>query len=198
MKATLTGVAQLVRDALEPGVEVRPVDINLSEWDCTLEPTRGRYQAVRLGFCMVRSMNQKDAEQLVDRRTFGRILAMRLDNRIKSIEEVWRRAHLPVAMLRHIAAADGFAGLGLSRRDANWAIKALRDEALPLSGPMLLMVCTPATHRQSARSRPRRPIPGICRTGSPSAFDSWWSPFAQTSRTQLPATAAASWELRRR
>ena len=37
LKATLTGVAQLVRDALEPGVEVRPVDINLSEWDCTLE-----------------------------------------------------------------------------------------------------------------------------------------------------------------
>jgi error-prone DNA polymerase len=34
--------------------------------------------------------------------------------------------------MRHIAAADGFAGVGLSRRDANWAIKALRDEALPL------------------------------------------------------------------
>lgn len=35
-------------------------------------------------------------------------------------------------MLRHIGAADGFAGMGLSRREANWAIKALRDEALPL------------------------------------------------------------------
>ncbi|MCC8978911.1 error-prone DNA polymerase [Bradyrhizobium acaciae] len=124
--------AQLVRDAREHGVEVRPVDINLSEWDCTLEPRSGKYHAVRLGFCMVRSLNQKDAEQLVDRRSFGRIREKRLESRLSSIEEVWRRADIPVAMLRHIAAADGFAGLGLSRREANWAIKALRDSPLPL------------------------------------------------------------------
>ena len=42
--------AQLVRDARQHGVEVRPVDVNHSRWDCTLEPTRtaGRF-AVRLG-----------------------------------------------------------------------------------------------------------------------------------------------------
>ncbi len=124
--------AQLVRDAREHGVEVRPVDINLSQWDCSLEVADGPYQAVRLGFCMVRSLNQKDAEQLVDRRTFGRIAATRLLSEFTTIEEVWRRAEVPVATLKHIAAADGFAGLGLSRRDASWAIKALRDEALPL------------------------------------------------------------------
>ncbi len=39
---------------------------------------------------------------------------------------------MPVSTLQHIAAADGFRGLGLSRRDAAWAIKALRDDALPL------------------------------------------------------------------
>jgi error-prone DNA polymerase len=124
--------AQLVRDAREHGVDVRPVDINLSDWDCTLEPARGHLQAVRLGFGMVRSLNRKDAEQLVDRRAFGRIAATRASNVFRSIEEVWRRADIPVAMLRHIAAADGFAGIGLSRREANWAIKALRDQALPL------------------------------------------------------------------
>jgi error-prone DNA polymerase len=124
--------AQLVRDAREHGVEVRPVDINLSQWDCSLEPMAGAYHAVRLGFCMVRSLNQKDAEQLVDRRTFGRIAATRLSDKFTSVEEVWRRAAVPVATLKHIAAADGFAGLGLSRREANWAITALRDEALPL------------------------------------------------------------------
>ena len=42
--------AQIVRDARNHGVEVRPVSINHSHWDCTLEPTRGRYMAVRLGF----------------------------------------------------------------------------------------------------------------------------------------------------
>ena len=124
--------AQLVRDAREHGVEVRPVDVNLSDWDCTLEATDEKYHAVRLGFCMVRSMNQKLAEQLVDRRTFGRIADKRRGRRFTSIEDVWRRADVPVSTLQHIAAADGFRGLGLSRRDAAWAIKALRDDALPL------------------------------------------------------------------
>ena len=45
--------AQLVRDAREHGVEVRPVDVNRSQWDCTLEKTVTPYHAVRLGFCMV-------------------------------------------------------------------------------------------------------------------------------------------------
>jgi error-prone DNA polymerase len=124
--------AQLVRDAREHGVEVRPVDVNRSQWDCTLEKTVTPYHAVRLGFCMVRSLKQKDAEQLVDRRTYDRIAATRSEKTFTSIEDVWRRAGVPMAMLYHIAAADGFHGLGLSRRDAAWAIKGLRDEALPL------------------------------------------------------------------
>jgi error-prone DNA polymerase len=124
--------AQLVRDAREHGVEVRPVDVNLSDWDCTLEPAIGALHAVRLGFCMVRSLNQKLAEQLVDRRAYGRIAANRTAGQFTSIEDVWRRASVPIAMLRHIGAADGFTGLGFTRRQANWAIKGLRDEALPL------------------------------------------------------------------
>jgi hypothetical protein len=52
--------AQLVRDAREHGVEVRPVDVNRSQWDCALEKTVTPYHAVRLGFCMVRSLKQKD------------------------------------------------------------------------------------------------------------------------------------------
>jgi error-prone DNA polymerase len=122
--------AQLVRDACEHGVEVRPVDVNLSQWDCTLESTG--YHAVRLGFCMVRSMRQKEAELLVDRRLYGRIAQSRTMKCFTSVEDVWRRAGVPVAALNHIAAADGFKGLGLSRREASWAIKALHDGALPL------------------------------------------------------------------
>jgi error-prone DNA polymerase len=124
--------AQLVRDACEHGVEVRPVDVNLSQWDCTLESTSAGYHAVRLGFCMVRSMRQKEAELLVDRRLYGRIAQSRTMKCFTSVEDVWRRAGVPVAALNHIAAADGFKGLGLSRREASWAIKALHDGALPL------------------------------------------------------------------
>ena len=124
--------AQLVRDAREHGVDVRPVDVNLSEWECTLEPNRSGLHAVRLGFCMVRSMRQKEAEQLVDRRLYDRIAMTRAIKAFHSVEDVWRRAGIPVAALGHIAAADGFRGLRLSRREALWAIKGLRDEALPL------------------------------------------------------------------
>ena len=84
--------AQLVRDAREHGVEVRPVDVNLSHWDCTLEPTSNGFHAVRLGFCMVRSMRQKEAEQLVDRRLYDRIASTRAVKTFNSIEDVWRRA----------------------------------------------------------------------------------------------------------
>jgi DNA polymerase III alpha subunit len=105
--------AQLVRDARGHGVEVRPVDVNLSDWDCTLEPTSDALHAVRLGFCMVRSLNEKDAQQLVERRTFSRIATSRAGGRFATIEEVWRRAAVPVSTLRHIAAADGFRRTGL-------------------------------------------------------------------------------------
>jgi error-prone DNA polymerase len=115
--------AQLVRDAKDHGVEVRTVDINQSTWDCTLETTGGTHHAVRLGFCMVRGLTKKDVE---------RIVAVRETRPYTSIEDLWRRAHVPVASLHGIARADGFRGLGLSRREAAWAIKGLRDEALPL------------------------------------------------------------------
>jgi error-prone DNA polymerase len=115
--------AQLLRDACEHGVEVRPVDVNLSQWDCTLEPGNGKVLAVRLGFNRVRGLAEKDAL---------RIIARRADRRYSSIEELWRRASVPVAALYGIAKADGYRSLGLSRRQSAWAIKALRDEALPL------------------------------------------------------------------
>jgi error-prone DNA polymerase len=115
--------AQLVRDAREHGVEVRPVDVNLSQWDCTLERGSGKQLAVRLGFNRVRGLAEKDA---------SRIVAKRADRRYSSIEELWRRASVPVVALHGIAKADGYGSLGLSRRQSAWGIKALRDEALPL------------------------------------------------------------------
>src|ERR1700676_1890463 len=52
--------AQIVRDAREHGVEVRPVCVNASRWDCTLEPLGDERFAVRLGFRMVRGLANKD------------------------------------------------------------------------------------------------------------------------------------------
>jgi error-prone DNA polymerase len=115
--------AQIVRDARDHGVEVRPVDVNASRWDCTLEPTGQGRLAVRLGFRLVRGLANAAGAGIV---------AAREDRPYGSVEDLWRRAGAPVAALRQLAAADAFAGMELTRREAAWAIRELRDEALPL------------------------------------------------------------------
>jgi error-prone DNA polymerase len=117
--------AQLVRDAREHGVQVRPVDINKSRWDCTLEPIEGENRcAVRLGFRMIKGMPNEDAARLV---------AARGDRPFESVDDVWRRSAVSTATLQRLANADAFLpSMKLERRDAIWAIKALRDEPLPL------------------------------------------------------------------
>jgi error-prone DNA polymerase len=117
--------AQIVRDARDHGVEVRPVCVNASRWDCTLEPTdvEDRF-AVRLGLRMVRGLANADG---------ARILAARADQRFLSVDDLWRCAGVPSAALVELADADAFrSSLHLARREALWAIKALRDEPLPL------------------------------------------------------------------
>src|ERR1700736_3789373 len=117
--------AQIVRDARDHGVEARPVCVNASRWDCTLEPTsRGDRFAVRLGLRMVRGLANADAAAIV---------AARADQPFVSVDDLWRRAGVPAAALVRLAEADAFRpSLRLARRDALWAIKALRDEPLSL------------------------------------------------------------------
>jgi error-prone DNA polymerase len=117
--------AQIVRDARDHGVEVRPICINASRWDCTLEPI-GREDnfAVRLGLRMVRGLANKDAAAIV---------AARADEPFVSVDDLWRRAGVPSASLVQIAEADAMQpSLKRARREALWAIKGLRDEPLPL------------------------------------------------------------------
>ena len=117
--------AQIVRDAQQHGVEIRPICVNASRWDCTLEPAGddGRF-AVRLGLRMVRGLVNGDA---------ARLLAARTDGAFRSVDDLWRRAGAQVSSLARLAEADAFRpALSLDRRDALWAIKGLRDDPLPL------------------------------------------------------------------
>ena len=117
--------AQIVRDAQEHGVAVRPVCANASRWDCTLEPMDdGRHFAVRLGLRMVNGLSNSHA---------ARLIASRADQAFASIDDLWRRVGLPAISLVALAEADAFnPAIGLARREALWTIKALRDEPLPL------------------------------------------------------------------
>ena len=115
--------AQVVRDAREHGVTVHAIDINASRWDCALEPDRGkRTLAVRLGFRFVKGLSNEHAARLIANRFPA----------YDSLDDVWRRADIPVSALDALAAADVFRSLGLDRRAALWAIKGLADTVLPL------------------------------------------------------------------
>ncbi|PWL16580.1 error-prone DNA polymerase [Falsochrobactrum shanghaiense] len=117
--------AQIVRDARNHGVEIRPVCINASHWDCTLEPTDGdAYFAVRLGMRMVKGLGNSDA---------ARLIACRGEEPYLSVDDLWRRAGIPISALVKLAEADAFrSAFTLARREALWALKGLRDEPLPL------------------------------------------------------------------
>ncbi|MEF0940501.1 error-prone DNA polymerase [Rhizobium sp. BR 362] len=135
--------AQLVRDAREHGVEMRPVDINHSNWDCLLEKARfdqGAVEprhasmreliktqcAVRIGFRQVKGLSEEEMKQLVERRGDG----------YRSVRDLWLRSGLAKAQIERLADADAFGSVGLSRREALWAVRALdagsAAEKLPL------------------------------------------------------------------
>ncbi|HTH97297.1 MAG TPA: error-prone DNA polymerase [Stellaceae bacterium] len=113
--------AQLIRDAREHGVEVLPVDVNVSRWDSTIEGGPKR-QAVRLGLRLVKGLSVHEAERLTSCRY----------QPYPSIEALHRRSGLKVASLEKLADANAFVGMGIDRRRALWDVRALADSVLPL------------------------------------------------------------------
>ncbi len=128
--------AQLVRDAREHEVEVRPPDVNASDWDCTLEPGRNNRCALRLGLRQVTGLGEEDVKRMVERRT----------EPYRDPADLWRRSGLSKRQIVALARADAFASLGLSRRDVLWAVRGFSDAPLPLLDDL----------GQSARPRTRR------------------------------------------
>ncbi|MFO0871050.1 MAG: error-prone DNA polymerase [Pirellulales bacterium] len=127
--------AQLVRDAREHGVRVRPVDVNASAWDCTLElppdseqpsGTSAAAPAVRLGFRLLQGL---------PRRAIERLLAARQDGAFRSVGDVERRAGLAAPLLARLAEADVFRSLEVDRRAALW--QALGRDRRPVDRPLL-------------------------------------------------------------
>ncbi|MEQ8824838.1 MAG: error-prone DNA polymerase [Filomicrobium sp.] len=115
--------AQIVRDAREHGVEVRAVDVNMSDWDNTLEPITEGHYALRLGMRQVDGLNQEHAQRIIAKR----------DEPYTCLENLSLQADVPVSALEKLADADAFRSLGLDRRQALWKVRGLaRAEPLPL------------------------------------------------------------------
>ncbi|RJL11257.1 error-prone DNA polymerase [Paracoccus siganidrum] len=117
--------AQIVRDARDHGVEVRPICVNASGWDNLLERRGDGQLALRLGFRQIRGFRQQDAERITEARGNG----------YPDPQALWLRASAAPEVLERLAEADAFAGLGLSRRQALWQVRAIRGQMpLPLFG----------------------------------------------------------------
>ena len=147
--------AQLVRDGREHGVKILPPDINFSDYDCTLEDLvsqdnseklhpRNRSMirdihskyALRLGLRQIKGVGKNEAGLVVENRQ--EILAT-MENKetgnrknqqsklviYQSIREFWRRTGLARTMIERFSDADAFRSIGLDRRKALWAVRAL-------------------------------------------------------------------------
>ncbi|MGJ1506664.1 error-prone DNA polymerase [Sphingobacterium siyangense] len=113
--------AQIVIDAQKHGVKVRPIDINHSSWDNTLEGEIGKPHALRLGLRQIKGFSREEAVVL----TQGRQSAY---SSITGMMDVG----LSLIALEKLADADAFTSLGIDRRQALWEITALGDRPIAL------------------------------------------------------------------
>ncbi len=113
--------AQIVIDARKHGVEVRPVDINHSQWDNTLEERSGKYCALRLGFRQVKGLREDDVQILIANRFKGYHTIQQLNT-----------AGLSQAAIELLSDADAFRSINLDRREALWEVPALADKPIGL------------------------------------------------------------------
>ncbi len=126
--------AQLLRDARAHGVVLRPVDVRVSDIDCTLEAGEAGEPCLRLGLNCVRSIHQAACE---------RIVAARRVAPFESVKELGDRAQLSRAEMEALAAAGALAGFDAHRHLARWQVAgylpplqtapdAVREAAQPL------------------------------------------------------------------
>ncbi|MCC6360855.1 MAG: DNA polymerase III subunit alpha [Phycisphaerales bacterium] len=115
--------AQIIADAADHGVPLRPVDVNASDWDWTLEEGG---VVLRVGMRNIRSLREADAQAIVAARQ------KRPGGRFESIRSLWLASGVSAAVLHTLAKADAFGSLGLSRQRALWTIQGLEDRPLPL------------------------------------------------------------------
>jgi error-prone DNA polymerase len=133
--------SEIVRDAVEHGVDARPPDVNASDWDCTLEPSspakvhprhadqaddiRTKH-ALRLGFRQIQGLQEIELRRFVERRGKG----------YDSVRDCWLRGGLSPSTIEKLADADAFRSIGLTQREALWFARGLNrvggQEDLPL------------------------------------------------------------------
>ena len=113
---------QLLQEARRQGIEVRPVDVLHSAWDCTLEPVGEGDLAIRLGLRQVRGFSEADARRLVQARA---------QRPWRDVEDLCLRAGLDSRARGRLADAGALRALAGNRHQARWQVAAVQAQ-LPL------------------------------------------------------------------
>jgi error-prone DNA polymerase len=159
--------ATLLRDAMRHQVEIRPVDLAFSRWNCLLEDIDGAPPALRLGLRYVNGLGRRARESL--ERAWK-------DGAFVSIEDVCRRSSLRPKDLEHLASAGAFSTFCADRRQALWEVlrlmkmkeepplqKALKlkfkdEELVPAIPKMTELDCTIADYKHLGLSAGPHPM----------------------------------------
>ncbi len=113
---------QVLQDARRHGIEVRPVDVCHSDWDCSLEPGAEAQPSIRLGLRMIRGLREADAR---------RIESARRTQAFSDVDDLSRRAGLDARTRERLADAGALHGLAGHRHHARWAVAGIEPQ-LPL------------------------------------------------------------------
>ncbi|MGI9204374.1 MAG: error-prone DNA polymerase [Woeseiaceae bacterium] len=128
--------SQLTQDARRHGVEVRPVDVNESDWDASLERTESGKPALRLGLRQVKGLSEVAGEILVEKRI----------DRYWSIQQLLERTGLNRRELSALAAAGALQSLEGHRHKVNWTVAGV-EEPTPLFSSLDRYAATPMLRR---------------------------------------------------
>lgn len=106
--------ATLLRDARRRGVRFKPVSVLYSDWKCTITDQG----AIRLGFCLVRGMNEAHVAAM---------MAVRAERPFASLHDFRTRVVFDREEMRALARVGALNGLAEHRRDALWKVEETLD-----------------------------------------------------------------------
>ena len=151
--------AQLIAEAKRSGVKILPVDVSYSAWDSTLETdpqNRRGHHALRLGLRLIKGLARGEGERIASSRHMAGQPGSGQSPAFASLAEIMRRADVSANALNAIAAADGFASMGLDRRQAQWQVRVLGRQRM---NDMPLFAHASRRHNNVAGTEPDVQLP---------------------------------------
>lgn len=110
---------QILQDARRHQLQIRPVDVRASDWDCSLEPLEGRQPAIRMGLRLVKGFREEDAR---------RIETARRQRVFSDVADLGERAQLDARALAQLADAGALQGLAGDRHRARWEVAGVQKQ----------------------------------------------------------------------